>query len=256
MQMNIGKGQSKPAAEATFAALKHEGFHFLHATEMQAMLVRADGIEPGKWSAFASSWHDMPLDTYMGDGGRYRRRRFAVFSAQAGSCGVPRAPHAPHYQEPRFNLLNGGVERWFEPISPQVTDSASFKSILFCCRDLFDALSPGCTWHIEVHQFRIEADATVAGQPTPEGAHRDGVDWVLVLLVNRTNVARGETTIYNLEQQPLESFTLTAPLDAALVDDRRVLHGVTSVEALDPAQPAYRDVLVMTFRRVNGVESM
>jgi len=33
------------------------------------------------------------------------------------------------------------------------------------------------------------------------------------------------------------------------VDDDRVYHGVTPVTPLDPAEPAYRDVLVATFRR-------
>jgi hypothetical protein len=33
------------------------------------------------------------------------------------------------------------------------------------------------------------------------------------------------------------------------VDDRRVMHGVTPVQPLDPAEPAYRDVLVVTFKR-------
>jgi hypothetical protein len=50
-------------------------------------------------------------------------------------------------------------------------------------------------------------------------------------------------------KRPLGSFTLTAPLDSALVDDSRVYHGVTPVVPLDPAAPAYRDVLVVTFRR-------
>ena len=38
-------------------------------------------------------------------------------------------------------------------------------------------------------------------------------------------------------------------LDSALVDDSRVYHGVTAVVPLDPRYPAYRDVLVVTFRR-------
>ena len=42
-------------------------------------------------------------------------------------------------------------------------------------------------------------------------------------------------------------FTLTDPFDTALVDDRRVAHGVTPVTPIDPALPAYRDVLVVTF---------
>ena len=57
------------------------------------------------------------------------------------------------------------------------------------------------------------------------------------------------TTINALDGQPLGDFTLTDPLDAALVDDARVAHGVTPVEPIDPATPAYRDVLVVTFRK-------
>jgi hypothetical protein len=52
------------------------------------------------------------------------------------------------------------------------------------------------------------------------------------------------------DRRELGSFTLIEPLDAALVDDARVFHGVTPVIALDPAQPAHRDVLVVTFKRV------
>ena len=79
--------------------------------------------------------------------------------------------------------------------------------------------------------------------------HRDGVDYVLVLLVNRTNIASGVTSVHDLGGKTLGEFTLTQPFDAALVDDARVMHGVTPVEPLDPAEPGYRDVLVVTYRR-------
>ena len=72
---------------------------------------------------------------------------------------------------------------------------------------------------------------------------------MLVLLVNRTNIASGMTSVHDLAGMQLGEFTLTQPLDAALVDDARVLHGVTPVEPLDLAMPGYRDVLVVTFRR-------
>ena len=65
-----------------------------------------------------------------------------------------------------------------------------------------------------------------AGQPTPEGLHRDGVDYVLVLLVRRVNIASGTTTVHDLSGGQLGSFTLTDPCDAALVDDARVMHGL------------------------------
>jgi hypothetical protein len=38
-------------------------------------------------------------------------------------------------------------------------------------------------------------------------------------------------------------------MDAALVDDGRVFHGVTAIRPIDPSRPAFRDVLVVTFRR-------
>jgi hypothetical protein len=88
----------------------------------------------------------------------------------------------------------------------------------------------------------------VDGRPTPEGRHRDGVDHVLVLLVGRRNVPSGMTTIHDLDGRTLGSFTLTEPLDAALVEDRRLMHGVTPVEPLDPREPGFRGVLVVTFK--------
>jgi hypothetical protein len=122
-------------------------------------------------------------------------------------------------------------------------------AILAACRALFDALTPSVDWHIELHQFRIEARAGQAGLPTPEGKHQDGVDHVLVLLVGRRNIRSGQTTVHALDGKPLGDFTLTDPMDAAIVDDHRVLHGVTPVEPVDPSLTGFRDVLVVTFRR-------
>ena len=91
-------------------------------------------------------------------------------------------------------------------------------------------------------------DAVIDALVVDEGVHRDGVDYVLVLLIQRHNIASGTTTIHAPDGRELGSFTLAAPFDAALVDDERVYHGVTPVEPIDPHQPAYRDVLVVTFR--------
>ena len=225
------------------AALNEGGFVFAEAPEMREAL--GDGLRD--WAAFAASWNDLGLDTYMADGGRYRKRRHAAFRAAAD--GVTRKAHQPHYQSRDFNALNGGIARWFEPILDEAANTAAFQSILAFCNELFTGLTPVPAWHVEVHQFRIEARPDAAGRPTPEGMHQDGVDWVLVLMVDRENIAEGETSIHGLDQRLLGSFTLREPLDSALVDDHRVFHGVTAVRALDPARPAHRDVLVVTFRR-------
>ena len=215
------------------------GFEFVQGARMRALL----GGAPSDWDAFAASWNDLHLDTYMADGGRYRRRRHALYAATP--AGITRKPHGPHFQALDYNHLHGGVDRWFEPITDAIGASASMTTILRWCQNEFGVAHD---WDVEVHQFRIEAQGDRPGQPTPEGVHRDGVDYVLVLLVQRTNIQSGTTTIHFPDGTLAGSFTLTEPFDAALVDDARMSHGVTAVEPIDPTQPAYRDVLVVTFR--------
>ncbi len=235
-----------PSADAA-ADLAEGGFAFLSGEGTREWFLR-DGGDLSDWEDFAQSWNGMAQDEYMADGGRYRRRRHATFLA--GPDGIARRPHQPHYQSRAYNQLNGGVARWFEPTPASVAAGPSFRTILAACHALFGGLAPGRSWQVETHQFRIEARPGEFGQPTPEGRHRDGVDYVLVLLIRRENIAKGVTTIHAPDGADLGSFTLAKPLEAALVDDHRVFHGVTAVQPIDPALPAYRDVLVVTFRAV------
>jgi hypothetical protein len=230
------------------AAIARDGFAFVRAAAMEGALAGAGSL--ADWDDFTASWEDLRVDTYMADRGRYRKRRHAAFAAMPDGR-ITRKPHQPHYQGTEYNPLHGGIERWFEPISPVIGDGPSMATILGFCRALFARLAGGTpSWHVEVHQFRIEAKPGELGQPTPEGLHRDGVDYVLVLLIRRRNIVSGTTSIHAVaDKRLLGSFTLTAPFDAALVDDKRVYHGVTPVEPQDPASPAFRDVLVVTFRR-------
>ena len=226
-------------------AIARAGFAFVHGAAMRELLTAAGPLSD--WDQFAASWSRLELDPYMADGGRYRRRRHAVYGALVGGR-IDRRPHQPHFQSVDYNPLHGGIVRWFEPIAADVGSSPSMLTILTFCHTLFGSLAPSVRqWKIEVHQFRIEARAGEQGRPTPEGLHRDGVDYVLVLLVNRCNIASGTTRIHALDGRILGQFTLTHPFDAAVVDDARVAHGVTPVEAVNPALAASRDVLVVTF---------
>jgi len=229
-------------------AIAQDGYAFVREGAMRQILAAFGPLSD--WEAFAASWNDLSLDTYMADGGRYRRRRHATYLV-ARDGAIARQPHRPHYQSRDYNELNGGIARWFEPIAPAIGDGPSMLTVLRFCSALFGNLGPGGgPWDVEVHQFRIEARSDEQGQPTPEGVHRDGVDYVLVLLIDRRNILSGTTTIHDVSGRQLGSFTLTSPLDAALVDDTRVHHGVTPVEPVDPLLPAHRDVLVVTFRKI------
>jgi len=238
-----------PSDRSQIDALQRNGFEFVEADAMRGRLLRAGGLSD--WDGFAASWNALEPDTYLAQVGRQRRRRHAVYSAGPDGA-VVREAHQPHYQSSNYNALQGDIERWFAPVTDPIGASACLQTILRFSRDLFAQLAPAIKrWHIEVHQFRIEARPDAPGEPTPEGVHRDGVDYVLVLLIDRQNIASGTTTIHSANGTLLGSFTLTHALDAALVDDARVFHGVTPVTPLDPALPSHRDVLVVTLRRVD-----
>ncbi len=236
-----------PEARELVADLTDVGYVRVEAATMRALLAPA---VPAGWPAFASAWDDLGLDRFMADGGRYRRRRHAVFRMEAGRA--ERQPHQPHYQSRDYNRLNGGVERWFEPVQEAVAAGPVLRRVLALCDGVFsaaEARSAPLAWKVEVHQFRIEAAEGEEGRPTPEGLHRDGVDWVFVMLVGRRNVLEGVTEIGGPDGAG-QHFTLAEAGDAVLLDDRRILHGVTPIRPIDPGRPAFRDVLVVTFAAV------
>jgi hypothetical protein len=230
------------------AAIAETGYVALSGTEARATFDSSGRALAGpEWDRFAASWDDLRPDGYMADGGRYRLRRHALYMASPGAP-LARAPDGPHYQAVRHNALNGGIDRWFEPVLPDVGEGPALAALLAGARAVFDRLVPGATWHVEVHQFRIEARPDEAGKPTPEGMHADGVDHVMVMMIGRENVEGGVTGI-QIDGREEASFTLAHPCDAVLLDDRRVMHGVTPIRPIDPARPGHRDVLVLTFRR-------
>lgn len=203
----------------------------------------ADVTAPS-WAGFARSWDDLPVDGHMADGGTYRRRRYGAFRLAGGD--LVRLPHAPHFQETDHNPLNGGVERWFDPIAPATVATAPFATIVARTAAL---VGGEADWRIEAHQFRISAGPGAPGLPTPEGMHRDGRDRVLILLVGSANLRGGVTTIEDAAGRPLARHRLAAPGEALLLDDARVRHGTSPIERIDPALPAWRDTLVLTFAR-------
>jgi len=117
--------------------IRTSGFTFVQAADMHGLLEQTGPLTD--WPAFAASWTDLGPDTYMADGGRYRKRRHAVFAV--GADGMARQPAQPHYQSRDYNTLNGGIERWFEPVTEVIGAGASMTTVLAFCARLFGMIS-------------------------------------------------------------------------------------------------------------------
>lgn len=228
--------------------VRAQGFARRRPEQAQALL----DVPAAALADFAASWQRLETDAFMADGGRYRRRRIANFLALPGDAAHHRGLHRPHFQAVVHNTLNGGVDRWFAPVEDSVAHNPACPALLALGRGVADALHPGTAWFVEMHQFRIEAAAGTPGLPTPEGVHHDGVDVVLIAMLARHNLKGGETRVTDPEGAELARFTLDGLLDLTILDDRRVMHGVTPVEPADPGLPSSRDVLVLTWRALGG----
>ena len=221
-------------ASAGFAVLNAEG------------LARLCDLPATALPTLAPLWHDLPPDPHLRDGGRYRRRRHGSFVVQGGA--VQAAPHRAHWQPVDYNALHGGFERWFEPLQPAMTDNPAWAPLLRALAGVASGLRGPQPWFVEAHPFRIDTTDGI-GRPTPEGAHRDGVDLVAVLLVSRHAVKGGETRVFDIRGPQGVRFTLTEPWSVLLLDDERVIHESTPIQPQQADTAAWRDTLVLTFRR-------
>ena len=202
------------------------------------------GCTPEQLMSLCASWDALAPDTYLKDGGHYRKRRHSSYVVDAGR--VTPAPHRAHWQPVEYNALHGGMERWFAPVTPEVAKSPAWNALLLRLAGVASALKRERQWFVEAHQFRIDTEGGI-GRPTPEGAHRDGVDVVAVFLVARENIKGGETRVFESAGPRGERFTLTQPWSLLLLDDERVIHESTPIQPVGD-RAGYRDTLVVTLR--------
>jgi hypothetical protein len=236
-----GTGAPDAADAAAVALLKQTGYAFLSS----AAGCRILGCDVAQLRELAEAWERLPPDRYLRDAGRYRFRRHSCFVQDRSTGLLATVAHRPHWQSTQYNALHGGIERLFDPIEAPIVASAAWTRMLTALGELFAQLRAVERWFIEAHQFRIDT-ATGIGRPTPEGAHRDGVDFVAVLLMGRRGVRGGETRVHGADGRFLGRRTLRAPGSMLLMDDARVVHETTPIRPTSP--PGVRDTLVLTYR--------
>ena len=223
------------------AALADTGFAVV-GPQAVAALVDAPVAAFDAWLPY---WDRLPPDAYLLDGGKYRQRRHGTFIVDGDqlSAGPPR----PHWQPVDYNALHGGIERHFEQIEPGLAADPAWRRLLVALAARASAHKGAQRWFVEAHPFRIDT-ANGIGRPTPEGAHRDGVDLVSVTLVARHGIKGGETRVFQAAASAGLRFTLSEPWTTVLLDDARVIHETTPIQPQKPGEPGWRDTLVLTFR--------
>jgi len=222
-------------------ALRSQGFVHLFASEAG---YAAD--HPHAWAELAKLWNDLPQDQYMRDSGTYRNRRFGRFTLDRETGVLAPNPDAVFVQSAEINRFAGGIARRFAPLQEGFSNHPLFRWLVSWYAGLLP--DAGRFWSVDVHVIRITASRGQAGNPTPEGIHRDGQDYVaMTLLARGSNAVGAESGIYDQHKRPLFSHTLREPLEAILVDDRRVLHDASLLAPGGEADSVTRDMLFFNF---------
>jgi hypothetical protein len=221
------------------SVMQQQGYAVLTAADV----AQRSAVPLAELLAWRPLWNALPPDAYLRDGGRYRRRRHSCFVVDESA--VVQVPHRPHWQPLEYNALHGGLERHFEPMAPAMVGQTGWLQLLAWLGRVCSGLKGLQPWYVEAHQFRIDTTDGI-GRPTPEGAHRDGVDLVAVFMVERSGIKGGETRVFDADGPNGQRFTLTEPWSLLLLDDGRVIHESTPIQPLE--EGGHRDTLVVTLR--------
>lgn len=224
-------------------AVRSEGYALLRPSD----LARLAGCTLDELQSLVPSWDRLELDNYLKDGGRYRRRRHSCFIDESddGGHALVQVPHRAHWQPVEYNALHGGMHRLFAPIELETVANPAWGRLLSALGEACSQVRGRHTWYVEAHQFRIDT-ADGIGRPTPEGAHRDGVDFVAVILIDRRGIKGGETRVFEADGPAGKRFTMLEPWTLLLLDDAAVIHESTPIQPLE--EHGHRDTLVLTWR--------
>jgi hypothetical protein len=201
------------------------------------------------WRRMAGDWDHLEPDRYLRDGATFRRRRYGRYRWSPAADSLLALPHETYFQPPTENAYAGGVRRDFAPLLQETVENPFLAALIrrtFACLPLAEERRR-LDWEVRIHQVRVVATAEQAGQPAPEGIHEDGTDFLTLHLVRRGNVAGGETTIYDLDRRPIRSHTMREELDSLILEDPRIMHGVTPVHSADGRTEGVRDLLGVDF---------
>jgi len=221
------------------------GYCFCAASDMTAKISSFQDF-----ADFAAQWEDLPADPYLeGEPFRFRRHARAVFDADSGE--VTFLPPGSYLQAAENNPLFGGISRQFAPIAWTAAGTRLAGALIRV--SVTDVLGLHGQTLINLHQVRIVGGPQLAGAPVPEGPHRDGFDYISIHLIGRDADGGGETSLI-ADGRTAATMTLSEPLDAVYVDDRKYTHDTTPI--IGRGRQVTRDVLLMSFEPAGSGSSL
>jgi hypothetical protein len=184
------------------------------------------------------SW--LPLDPYVPEGFRYKSiARFRLVAPGR----FKRMPHEPLFQSKTINPTHGDIARRYAAYAPSNPDDVDAAMTAFAEAS---GMPVGETLLLQAQRITCKPDQE--GLPSVEGWHRDGVDKIGVLCIERYNAVGGISQFKPADEnaQTIENLFLH-PGHMVVFEDEPVRHRVTPIRSETPHMNGLRDVLLMAY---------
>ena len=189
------------------------------------------------------SFNNLPPDRNEKSKGYYFRfRRFSkvifkdgIFKKEVG---------VNFFQQKKINRFAGGKNRKFLNINKIVLD----KIIELIKKNFINYLNPKKNYRIGVHQLRIKCGKNYVGYPVPEGWHKDGFEFVIILNISSSNMKGGTTRLKtNLNLDKKDDFAeFLKSRQFIFINDKKFNHYTDPITIKNEKKISYRDTIVFT----------
>ncbi|MCA9777881.1 MAG: 2OG-Fe dioxygenase family protein [Candidatus Eremiobacteraeota bacterium] len=213
-------------------------------------------LSQNELESVSESFSRLVQDRQMGDGGRYRYRRFSRFTANLRADGLHLEPlqNRSIRQSLEDNPLNGGVTRTFEPLAPELIQGNFLPDLIehdVRAIQAFDDLLFRAPVVVGVHQVRIVAWPETQGKPTPEGVHRDAEQYTFQHFWQRSGIEGGEFAAYDENKNQVFRWLQTELLDSVLFTGT-TWHSASPISCSQKSEGGYRDIFLIDFNPISS----
>ena len=195
--------------------------------------------------AILKSFVNLPYDKYEKSKGYYFRfRRFSKFYIINDSISF--ISDTKFFQAKQLNRYAGGLKRKFLPIE----DKIKFKMVELFKNNFLGTLNNKKKMEIGLHQLRIKCGKNFVGYPVPEGWHKDGFNFVILINFGSKNITGGVTRIKEKLNDNKDTFSsFLEKGEFIFTNDKKLFHYTDPINVKKQNVEGSRDTLVITIKQ-------
>ena len=203
------------------------------------------GKIPNIQKTVIDSFNKLPPDTNEKSQGKYfRYRKFSRMIFEKNNFSL--LSDTNFFQNKKTNRYAGGKVRKFKPINTKVLNE--FAKIF---KHNFLEKMPNRKIEVGFHQLRIKCGKNFVGYPVPEGWHKDGFEFVIILNIGSKNIKGGVSRIKNEIDIDHDVFSwFLKKGEYILLNDRKFFHYTDPINVMNNKTEGSRDTLVITTRSI------